>query len=370
MAIFQIGKTWYVDYYTGKGKSRKRIREAVGPRKTDAIARLGKIQAAKRENRLFDVKKEYTDTFDDLRERYTEAYKEQKYFQSAKKYFMPILQEFFSERLLSEITSYDIENFRNVRKATPVKGAIEKVPEGRKVRNKSPKLKRERSDADVNRILATLRHMFSKAVEWDMMGQSPFSNTKNLFYKENNMRLEFLTGTEEERLLFYCKDHLKPIVITALNTGMRRGEILTLKWSQIRNGFIYLRKTKTNEARQIPTNETLKDLFQSLPRHINSDYVFCNKDGKPYKDIKKSFKTALKKADIEDFRFHDLRHSFASKLVSKGAPLKAIQELLGHKNIKMTMRYAHLADDFKKDAVKLLDEDLKVESSHIKSKKR
>ena len=99
----------------------------------------------------------------------------------------------------------------------------------------------------------------------------------------------------------------------------------------------------------------LKALFKSLPRHIKSEYVFCDEEGRPYKDIKRSFHTALKKACIEDFRFHDLRHSFASRLVMKGAGLKAVQELLGHKNIKMTMRYSHLSEAFKKDAVELLN---------------
>ena len=146
-------------------------------------------------------------------------------------------------------------------------------------------------------------------------------------------------------------------MITALHTGMRRKEILTLKRSQIRNDFIYLTHTKTNEARQIPINKTLKALFQSLPRHIKSDYVFCDKEGRLYKDVKRSFNTALKKAGIGDFRFHDLRHTFASRLIMRRASLKAVQELLGHKDIKMTMRYAHLADDFKKDAVELLDKD-------------
>jgi site-specific recombinase XerD len=104
-----------------------------------------------------------------------------------------------------------------------------------------------------------------------------------------------------------------------------------------------------------PINKTLKALFKSLPRHIKSDYVFCDKEGRPYKDVKRFFHTVLKKVCIEDFRFHDLRHSFASRLVMKGAGLKAVQELLGHKNIKMTMRYSHLSEDFKKDAVELLD---------------
>ena len=183
------------------------------------------------------------------------------------------------------------------------------------------------------------------------------------------MRLRFLTEDEEESLLSRCKGYLLAILITALNTGMRKGEILSLRWTQIRNGFIYLSKTKTNEGRQIPINDTLNSLFQSLPRHIKSDYVFCDKDGKPYQEVKRSFNTALRKAGIEEFRFHDIRHSFASRLVMRGAGLKAVQELLGHKDIKMTLRYSHLSEDFKKDAVKLLDKDIQNETSHRKEKK-
>lgn len=151
-------------------------------------------------------------------------------------------------------------------------------------------------------------------------------------------------------------------MITALNTGMRKREILTLKHPQIRNGFIYLHKTKTNEARQIPINDTLKELLESIPRHIKSEYVFCDSEGKAYEDVKNSFNHTLKKANIKDFRFHDLRQTSASRLVMKRAGLKAVQELLGHKDIKMTMRYAHLSEDFKKDAVRLLDGNKKQDS--------
>ena len=354
MAIFQRENIWYVDYTVGKGKHRRRVRQAIGNRKTDAIAYLGKIHGAKRENKLFDMKKEYNYTFNDLLERYKEAYKGQSSYKTKACYF-PVLKKFFAGRLLSEITLYDLEKFRNKRKATRIISKTKKTTDVGKIRKSTLKPQKERSYASVNRTLSSLRHMFSKAVEWDMMEKSPFINAKNLFYKENNMRLRFLTEDEEERLLFYCIEYLQAIVITALNTGMRKGEVLSLKWTQIRNGFIYLTKTKSREPRQTPINKTLRALFKSLPRHIRSDYVFCDKEGRPHKDVKRSFPTALKKSCIEDFRFHDLRHSFASRLVMKGAGLKAAQELLGCKSIKMTMRYSHLSEDFKKAAVELLD---------------
>jgi integrase len=354
MAIHQIGRTWYVDYYEGTGTNRKRVRKKVGPKKTEAIAYLGKVQAAKRENRLFDMKKEYNHTFDELLERYKEVFKEQTYYRD-KKYHFPPFEKAFSGKLLAHITSFDLEKFRNERKVTPVKSGVDKVKRGYRTRETSPKPPRERAVATVNREMSTLRHMFNKAVEWGMMESSPFEKAKDLFCKENNQRMRYLMEEESTSLLNKCVGYLNHIVTVALNTGMRRSEVLSLKWSQIRNGFIYLTKTKTDEARQIPLNDTLKELFQSLPRHISSEYVYCDKNGSPYKDVRRSFNTAVKKVGIQDFRFHDLRHTFASRLVMKGVNLKTVQELLGHKDIKMTMRYAHLAEDYKVQAVKALD---------------
>ena len=356
MGVGKRGTTWYIDYFIGKGSTRRRVREAIGHKKTDAVARYAKIMAAKRENRLFDVKKEYTATFDELLARYRETFKHQRSFGS-KQCRLAHLEKHFTGKVLTEISLYDLEQFRNRLKAIPVKAGIEKVPRGKKVRAFFLKPQRERSVADVNRTLSVLRHLLSKAVEWDMLEHSPFRKVKGLFYKENNKRLRFLTKEESERLLQNCKDYLHPIVITALNTGMRKGEILSLKWAQIRNGFIYLTTTKTNEPRQIPINKTLQALFQSLPRHIKSDFVFCDRNGKPFGDIKKSFNAALKKAGIVDFHFHDLRHTFASWMVMRGASLKAVAEILGHSDIATTQRYAHLSEGYIKEAVELLDGD-------------
>jgi integrase len=164
---------------------------------------------------------------------------------------------------------------------------------------------------------------------------------------------------------------------------MRRGETLNLKWSQVRGGFIYLQKmVKTKERREIPINDELDILFKRIKVQQNrkgatvikldgnnvirvegnpverpnsaSQYVFTYK-GKRVKNIKKAFKTALKNAGITDFRFHDLRHTFASQVIMRGGDLKDVQELLGHKSISMTLRYSHLSQEHKKRAVNLLN---------------
>jgi integrase len=154
---------------------------------------------------------------------------------------------------------------------------------------------------------------------------------------------------------------------------MRPGEILTLKWSQIRNGFIYLQKTKTNEARQIPINEDLDLPFKQIRAEqnpagsnvigldkkpvkaiqYNTNHVFSY-NGEPMQGLKSSFSTALTNAEIDDFRFHNLRHTSASLVPMAGGSLKDVQELLGHKDITMTLRYVH-SQEHKRKAVNLLN---------------
>ena len=193
--------------------------------------------------------------------------------------------------------------------------------------------------------------------------------------KENNKRLRFLTEDEIKDLLSECAPFLRNIIECALNTGMRRGEMLNLKWSQVRNGFIYLDKTKTNDARQIPANDDLETLFNKIKKeqgiakvyafpyvgkserkeqNLSSKPIFTY-EGRQIKSVRTSFKTALKRANIQDFRFHDLRHTFASQVLLRGGSLKDIQELLGHKTMTMTLRYAHLSQENKKKAVNLLN---------------
>jgi integrase len=176
-------------------------------------------------------------------------------------------------------------------------------------------------------------------------------------FKENNQRLRFLSGDEIDRLIDACSPHLKPIVEVALHTGMRRGELLSLTWEQIRNKQIYLTETKSGKARQIPINDRLAHLLRELRQknQLKSPYVFCFPNGERIRHIKNGFLGACRRAGLEDFHFHDLRHTFASHLVMNGVGLKAVQELLGHADMKMTMRYAHLSHEHLREAVSVLN---------------
>ena len=192
--------------------------------------------------------------------------------------------------------------------------------------------------ATVNTELALLKHMFTKAIEWGYVKQNPAKPVKLL--KEPPGRLRYLTPEELTRLLDACAPHLRPIVLMAVHTGMRRREILSLRWTDadLRKRTITLTKTKNNERRTIPINTLLADALRALPRHVESPFLFCDRDGHPYDRIDNGFRGACKRVGIVDFRFHDLRHTFASHLIMRGANLRSVQELLGHKTGKMTVR--------------------------------
>lgn len=353
--IRKRGDSYEIDYFDPTGK---RIRKCFKKKKI-ARAELAKRVSLIAEGRYLDVKKDYKTTLKELIEKYTENFQQQTSFQNWKKYCLDNFNTYFGEDTkLANIRYVDLETYRNcLRKKPTIKGT-------------------PRTDAAVNREMSCLHHIFNKAVEWEMIERSPFDRGKSLLLKENNKRLRFLSEDEIQKLLKECPKYLRRIVECAIHTGMRKGEILSLTWSQIRNGFIYLEKTKTNEARQVPINDTLAQVFKEIrrDRQLQSEHVFTylkneekRKGDKPVKickklksvpvavkDVKKSFGAALTRAGIEDFKFHDLRHTFASQMVMRGASLKEVQEILGHKTMTMTMRYAHLSQEHKKRAVNLL----------------
>ena len=137
-------------------------------------------------------------------------------------------------------------------------------------------------------------------------------------------------------------------MIVALNTGMRKSEILGLEWDRIdfSRGVVQLEQTKNGTRREIPMNQAVYGVLSALPK--SGPRLF-------HRSVRRAFENAVERAGVKDFRFHDLRHTFASWLTMKGRPLREVQELLGHKSIYMTQRYSHLAPERLREAVAALD---------------
>ena len=223
-------------------------------------------------------------------------------------------------------------------------------------KEKSGRTGKDRTAATVNRYLALLSHACTVAVkEWQWMAVNPLVQISKP--REAQGRTRFLSDEEKERLLVTCRSsesmHLYPVVVLALSSGMRRGEILGMKWENVdlKNRRITLVQTKNGERRVVPlvgkAYELVRDLYLKMEPEGYS-FVFPS-PGNPAQSIciRTAWGTALKRARIKNFRFHDLRHSTASYLAMNGASLIEIAGILGHKTLQMVKRYSHLSEDHK-----------------------
>ena len=327
MGLFFKNENWHIDYRLPNGKRR---REKVGTSKKLAETVLSKRKVEIAEGKFLDVLRKEKIKFEVFSEEFLNIHsKANKKSWKSDFYNLKKLKEHFGGKYLFSITLKDIEKFKLARS-------------------------NEVAPATVNRELATIKTMFSKAVAWGRLQENVSRSVK--FLKEPTGRLRFLEREEIIKLLANCNKKLRPIVILALNTGMRKSEILGLKWHDVdcKRGIITLLDTKNGEKREVFMNEQVKTALIRTPKHPESPYIFCKNDGKPLHDLRKSFFTALEKSGINNFHFHDLRHTFASQLAMSGIDINTIRELMGHKDIRMTLRYSHLSPSYKRRAVDIL----------------
>jgi integrase len=212
-----------------------------------------------------------------------------------------------------------------------------------------------RKAATVNRYLAGMKAAFSLAVRNSKADRNPVSMVR--MQKENNCRVRWLTHEEEVRLFAVLPQEYHPLVLVALYTGTRRMELLKLAWADVnlQHRLITIRQSKSGESRVIPMHDMVYDTLRRLPRRIDSPYVFPGKlPGSHLTEIPHSWEQLLKKAGIVDFHWHDFRHTFASRLVMAGANLLEVKKLLGHHDLNMTERYAHLSPEYLKQTIQLL----------------
>lgn len=212
--------------------------------------------------------------------------------------------------------------------------------------------------ATVNRDLQVLRRMFNLAIIWGHARENPVKYVK--FLREPNGRIRYLTREEFKQLLDELPGQLEPMVIVAVHTGMRLGELLALNWGDVdlENGFLSINDPKEKRAAKMPLNQTARATLEEIYRNALSVRVFVGSDGHPLPErtVEWQFKRALRAAKIQDFHFHDLRHTCATWMVMAGVTLRKVKDILRHKDIRTTMRYAHLAPDDIADAVRILDE--------------
>jgi len=339
MGVFKKNGNWWIDFY----HQGKRIRRKVGPSKKLAEQVLADVQVKKAKQEFLGICEPKKILFRDFAKEYLEYAKANKAKSSHKRdrsivncHLIPA----FGEMALTQVTPKMIEDYKARRMA---KGA----------------------HRTVNRELTILKNLFRKAVEWGYARENPTNTVK--FLKESDGPFRFLSREEGDLLLDACKKnprapHLYLCVALALHTGMRRGEIFRLRWEDVdlKAGRIRVvsredAHTKNYESRSIPMSELIRNALSRHPRRLDSPFVVCQTNGNPLRDIRNPFETAVRKAGIPSLRFHDLRHTFASWLVMAGVDIRTVQELLGHKDIRITMRYAHLAPDHMSNAVKTLD---------------
>ena len=222
----------------------------------------------------------------------------------------------------------------------------------------------------MNRYLAAFKAAFSYATLNGKAERNPVKDVK--MEKENNARVRYLTQDEEARLMAVLPERYEPLVILAIHTGLRKTEQLSLEWRDIdfQQGQGKVRESKSGKGRVIPLSQTALELFRSLSkvRMINNPFVFPGEfPGTRRTDLPKYWEDYLGEAGINDFHWHDLRHTFASRLVMAGVDLYTVSKLLGHADIKMTMRYAHLSPGHLKAAVGVLDNQLTPELAPVMS---
>lgn len=235
------------------------------------------------------------------------------------------LKKYFGKTPIGEIRAYDVKVWRKWR--------------SQRVTNKGTVIKK----ASLNRELSFLKTMFNLAVEWGWLDENPAEKVKLLRGEEKRLRI--LDRKEIAKLIECAAGHLKPILILAVSTGMRKGEILGLKWKHVdlANGFIRIVNSKNGDSRNVPLDSHTRDTLLKLRQGSGSeDHVFWRANNERIKCVKEAFKAACIRAGIADFRFHDLRHTAASLLAAGGCDIITLQHILGHKTLLMTQRYAHL----------------------------
>lgn len=343
MGVYKKDNRWYLDYYLPNGKRKREVVSIPGvdPSRINREDAKKALSIRKAEIALGKFKLESAikpTPFEKFVTQYLEFSKANKRPNSYERDITSSkhLSRYFGGKTIQQITNWQVEKYKSTRLKEPMKNG------------KTP------AKASINRELSMLKHMFKKAIEWNLISTDPIAQVK--LYPEKPKQLRVITEEEFSKLHSSASEFLKPILMIALYTGLRRSEILNLKVSDInlRDKHILVRESKNGEIRYVPINSLLMKTLKSVINNTDCEHLFAGPDGKPVKTVKKAFWGALRRSGIPHLRFHDLRHSFGSNLSMAGVDIAAIQELMGHKQISTTIRYLHPSPEHKKDAVERL----------------
>jgi len=343
MAVRRIGNCWWLDFYDQNGKRVResvtiegKLPEEVTETEAKKALHIRKAECATGKFDIAQTKKQVP--FDRAVKSFLKNYSETKKSSRSDNISSKALLRYFGEKKLSFINSWRVDKYKSERLKTIGR-------HGKLI-----------SKATVNREIAFLKTMLNYAVRRGWLSENPLKGYK--LYKEKLNKLRTLR--EEEFKAFYnsASDLLKPLLVMAYCTGMRKNEILDLKWENVDldEGYIRVEETKNDEPRIIPINKMLNDILNSVQYSSPEQNVFLNMKGEPVKEFKTAFNGALRRSSgVKKFTFHDLRHTFATNLVMNKVDLVTIKELMGHSSIQMTMRYSHPTPEHKKLAVESLN---------------
>jgi len=337
---------WRVSYMA---PGRHYVREIRSKNKSEARGYLEQKRTEIREGRFISIKKKIETPFKEAVEKFLDWSKTNN---SRSTYGIDLLCSrswtevpFFKNKTLNTITYDDAENYK-------------KCLLGQTVKNGGNRDGKPLTSRTVDIRLGRLKRLFNLCVDWDLCQQNPIQKVKLL--KRDRVIIRYLSLEEEARLMEVASPDLGRVIQLALHTGMRRGELLSLTWADIdfKAGIITIPATRAKGKREryIPLTKTALEVLQEIPPHISKNaLVFPNGKGKQWDRFRALWDKARKEAGLNDFRFHDLRHSYASRLLMSGVDLAVIKELLGHKDYETTLKYAHLAPERLKKAVSVLD---------------